>query len=111
MLPLWPRARSRPSRPTCPSPTSSTASPRAAPGAVEVVSYGLIGYRIGKPRACRMYVSGWKDHGAVYLVPRDEALEAELAPYRHGKGTLWFPLDEPLPRDLLLRTAAFMTRP
>ncbi len=58
-----------------------------------------------------MYVSGWKDHGAVYLVPRDEALEAELAPYRHGKGTLWFPLDEPLPRDLLLRTAAFMTRP
>lgn len=81
-----------------------------APDAVEVVSYGLIGYRIGKPRACRMYVSGWKDHAAVYPVPTDEALGAELEPYRHGKGTLWFPLDETLPRDLLLRTAAFMTR-
>lgn len=82
-----------------------------APDAVEVVSYGLIGYRIGNCKACRIYVSGWKDHGAVYPVPHDDGLEAELEPYRHGKGALWFPLDEPLPRDLLVRTAAFMMRP
>lgn len=82
-----------------------------APDAVEVVSYGLIGYRVGSRKACRIYVSGWKDHAAVYPLPHDANLEAERAPYRHGRGALWFPLDEPLPRDLLLRTAVFMTRP
>lgn len=73
------------------------------PGAREVYSYGIIGYKIDEKRA-RVYVSGWKDHVAVYPVPKDSALQQELAPYTKGKGTLWFGLNTPLPYDLLVRT-------
>lgn len=73
------------------------------PDAVETVSYGILGYRVGRGRA-KAYVSGWKDHVALYPVPADADLEAELDRFRHGKGTLWFVLDAPLPRDLIRRT-------
>ncbi len=72
------------------------------PKANEVVSYGIIGYKIDNKRA-RVFISGWKDHLAIYPVPKDEAMRAELAPYVKGKGTLWFALDQPLPRELIGR--------
>jgi len=73
------------------------------PHAKEVVSYGIIGYKIDDKRA-RVFVSGWKDHVAVYPVPKDKALEQQLKPYIKGKGTLWFDLDQPLPTELLVAT-------
>ncbi len=72
------------------------------PDAKEVLSYGVIGYKVDEKRA-RVFISGWKDHLAIYPVPKDDALEKELAPYRKGKGTLWFALDEPLPIGLIKR--------
>ena len=48
-----------------------------------------------------VFVSGWKDHVAIYPVPKDEALLPKLKPYIKGKGTLWFGLDQPLPNDLI----------
>lgn len=74
------------------------------PDATEDFTYGMIGYRTVPKKRARVYISGWKDHVAMYPVPKDEALEAELQPYRRGKGTLWFPLDQPLPEGLLRRT-------
>jgi uncharacterized protein YdhG (YjbR/CyaY superfamily) len=70
------------------------------PNAKEVFSYGIIGYKIDDKRA-RVFVSGWKDHVAMYPIPKDEALRLELKPYIKGKGTLWFPLDKPLPKELI----------
>ncbi len=70
------------------------------PQAREVVSYGIIGYKLDDKRA-RVFVSGWKDHVAIYPVPAGEALHSQLAPYIRGKGTLWFRLDEPLPTPLI----------
>lgn len=70
------------------------------PGAQEVVSYGIIGYKIDKKRAV-VYVSGWKDHVALYPVPNNPELREELAPYIKGRGTLWFGLDTPLPESLI----------
>ncbi len=78
------------------------------PNASEVVSYGIVGYKIDAKRA-RVFVSGWKDHVAVYPVPKDEALRTELQPYIKGKGTLWFPLDQPLPTELVRRTVVALT--
>lgn len=66
----------------------------------ELVNYGIIGYKIDDKRA-RVFVSGWKDHLAVYPVPKTEALQADLKPFIKGKGTLWFPLDKPLPKALI----------
>lgn len=73
------------------------------PDAEEVLSYGIIGYKIDAKRA-RVYISGWKDHVALYPVPKDAALQKQLAPYIKGKGTLWFSPDEPLPKSLIEST-------
>lgn len=70
------------------------------PDAKEVISYGIIGYKIDNKRA-RVFISGWKDHVAVYPVPKDAKLLQELASYQKGKGTLWFGLDKPLPTQLI----------
>ena len=72
------------------------------PQADEVLSYGIVGYKPVTGRA-RVFVSGWRDHVAMYPIPAQPDLQADLAPYVRGKGTLWFPLDEPLPRSLIVR--------
>ncbi len=73
------------------------------PAAHEVVSYGIVGYKPDPKKRAVVFVSGWKDHVAVYPIPKDEALRKELEPYIKGKGTLWFPLDAKLPKELLQR--------
>lgn len=70
------------------------------PHANEVFSYGIVGYKIDGKRA-RVFISGWKDHLAIYPVPRNEMLQERLKPYVRGKGTLWFKLDQDLPKDLI----------
>lgn len=74
------------------------------PDAHEVMSYGIVGYKPDPKKRAVVFISGWKDHLGVYPIPRDEALRKELAPYTKGKGTLWFMLDAPLPRELIRRT-------
>lgn len=73
------------------------------PTAEECISYGIPAYRLGPTRAV-VFISGWKDHAALYPIPQDATLRGELAPYIKGKGTLWFPLTKPLPKSLIVRT-------
>jgi uncharacterized protein YdhG (YjbR/CyaY superfamily) len=73
------------------------------PNAEEVFSYGIVGYKVDEKRA-RVFISGWKDHVAMYPIPKQESLRTELSPYIKGKGTLWFPLDKPLPKKLIKKT-------
>jgi uncharacterized protein YdhG (YjbR/CyaY superfamily) len=70
------------------------------PHAEEVLSYGIVGYKVDNKRA-RVFISGWKDHVAMYPIPKSNELQAKLAPYIKGKGTLWFNLDKPLPKSLI----------
>lgn len=70
------------------------------PRGEEVLSYGIVGYKVDNKRA-RVFISGWKDHVAVYPVPNVEHLQAKLTPYIKGKGTLWFGLGKPLPEPLI----------
>lgn len=79
----------------------------ALPHAQEVLSYGIVGYKIDDKRA-RVYISGWKDHVAVYPIPKNNELQEKLAPYIKGKGTLWFDLDEPLPRPLIKKAVRYL---
>ena len=57
-----------------------------------------------------LYFSGWKEHVALYPIPPvDDDLAAAIEPYRSGKGTLKFPLNKPIPYDLITRlTQAFV---
>lgn len=78
------------------------------PKAQEVLSYGVVGYKIDEKRA-RVFISGWKDHLAVYPIPQDKELQEKLKPYTKGKGTLWFDLKSPLPADLIKRVIVALT--
>lgn len=73
------------------------------PEAHEAMSYGVIGYKPDIKKRAVVFVSGWKDHVAIYPVPKDETLLPKLKPYIKGKGTLWFGLDQPLPKDLIVQ--------
>ncbi|MCW5718624.1 MAG: DUF1801 domain-containing protein [Bauldia sp.] len=73
----------------------------AAPDAVEAMSYGIATYRLdGHPL---VYFGGWKTYVSVYPLPEPPALEADMAPYRHGAGTVRFPFNAPVPHDLIAR--------
>ena len=81
-----------------------------APNTREVVSYGILGFREDEKRA-RVFISGWKDHVAIYPIPKDETLRKELQPYIKGKGTLWFSNKQPLPDSLIIRTVEALLKP
>jgi len=83
---------------------------KAVPAAVEVVSYQIPAYKLaGRPV---LYMAAWKQHYSLY--PASDALVAafggELKPYRVSKGTLRFPLSEPVPAKLIERVAEFRAR-
>ena len=53
-----------------------------------------------------LHFAGWKRHVGLYPVPvLDEALEAEVQPYRSGKDSVIFLHSRPLPEDLIARVA------
>ena len=77
----------------------------AVPTAVEAISYGIPVLKVDGRYL--VYFAGWKHHISVYPLPEgDETLVEEMAPYVAGKGTLKFPLSEPIPYDLIERVAA-----
>lgn len=80
----------------------------AVPEGVDAISYNIPTLMIGDRRI--VHYAGWKKHVSLYPAPDDLDLQAELAPYAAGKGTLKFPVDEPLPHDLIARVAQRLSR-
>jgi uncharacterized protein YdhG (YjbR/CyaY superfamily) len=77
---------------------------RALPEAGERISYGMPTATLDGRSV--IHYAAWKTHISVYPVPDGDAdFEAEIAPYRSGPGTLRFPLDRPLPYQLIGRVA------
>jgi uncharacterized protein YdhG (YjbR/CyaY superfamily) len=75
----------------------------AAPDAIETISYRMPAFKEGG----RMLVwyAGFRDHCSMFPATDGvrAALGEELSPYLSGKGTIRFPLDEPLPVALVRR--------
>jgi len=72
----------------------------AAPGAEEKISYQIPTFTLNGRRL--VYFAGWKKHISMYPIPSgDEAFQKEIEPYIAGKGTLKFPIDRPLPLQLI----------
>jgi uncharacterized protein YdhG (YjbR/CyaY superfamily) len=78
----------------------------AAPDAEEAISYQIPTFRL-KGRYL-IYFAGFKQHVSVYPAPVGNAAFAEeMAVYGSGKGTARFPLNKPIPFDLITRLVQF----
>lgn len=77
-----------------------------APNAVESISYGMPVYKLnGKPL---VYFAGYKNHIGFYATPTGHAeFVEELSVYKQGKGSVQFPINVPVPYDLIKRIVAF----
>ena len=72
----------------------------AAPDAEETISYKIPAFRLNGE--VLVYFAGWKHHVSLYPVPKgDAAFRRRIDQYRAGKGTLKFPLKQPIPLDLI----------
>lgn len=78
---------------------------RTVPAAEETISYQIPTFNLdGK---YPVYFAGYKNHVSLYPIPSGREILKELAPYKAGKGTVRFPLDEPIPYDLVKKIVAF----
>ncbi len=77
----------------------------AAPDAEECIAYQMPAYKLNGPL---VYFAAYKNHIGFYATPTGhEAFKAELSKYKQGKGSVQFPLDEPMPLDLIERIVKF----
>jgi len=83
---------------------------KAMPDAEEVISYQIPAYKLDGSAV--LYFAGWKEHYSLYPAGRDLvlALRKELAPYELSKGTIRFPLSEPVPVKLIEGVAKFRAK-
>ena len=78
---------------------------KAAPDAKEAISYGIPTYKLN---GNLVHFGGFKDHVSFFPTSSGvSAFKKELSKYRTTKGTIQFPLDKPLPLDLIKRIVAF----
>jgi uncharacterized protein YdhG (YjbR/CyaY superfamily) len=77
----------------------------AAPEATEAISYGMPTFKL---HGNLVHFAAFKNHIGFYPVPSGiEAFKDELAAYKQGKGSVQFPLDRPMPYDLITRIVKF----
>lgn len=72
----------------------------------EKMAYGMPGYKFkGKPL---VYFALYKNHFGFYATPNThEEFKEALKMYKQGKGSVQFPLDSPLPLDLMEQMTRF----
>ena len=76
-----------------------------APGARETISYQMPTFVL---RKTLVHFAAFKSHIGFYPTPSATgAFQEELAPYQGGKGSIRFPLDRPIPYDLIRRIVRF----
>lgn len=81
---------------------------KAAPTATEAISYQMPTYKLN---GNLVHFAGYEKHIGLYPAPSGiTAFESELAPYRHAKGSVQFPLHEPLPLELITKIVTFRVK-
>jgi len=81
---------------------------QAAPGAEELISYNIPAFKLN---GGLIWYAAWKEHVSLY--PRTSPMEAsikELAEYEGSKGTTKFPLDRPIPFNLITKIVKFRVK-
>jgi uncharacterized protein YdhG (YjbR/CyaY superfamily) len=77
-----------------------------APLAIESVAYGMPAYKLNKKPL--VYFAGYAKHIGFYATPNGhQAFESQLVIYKKGKGSVQFPINQPLPLDLIAQMVRF----
>lgn len=78
---------------------------KAAPEATEKISYGMPTFYLN---GNLIHFAGYKNHIGLYPAPQGiEAFKEELSAYKGAKGSVQFPLDKPMPLDLIARITRY----
>lgn len=78
----------------------------AAPNLEEGISYGMPAYKYKKKLF--VYFAGYKKHIGLYATPNThEAFKEKLSSYKQGKGSVQFPLSQPIPFELIQEMIVF----
>ena len=78
---------------------------QAAPDAKEAIKYGMPTFVLN---GNLVHFAAYKNHIGFYPAPTGiDAFIEELAQYRTGKGTIQFPVDKPIPYDLITKVVKF----
>lgn len=77
-----------------------------SPDATETISYAIPTFDLHGKHL--VHFAGYEHHVGLYPAPSGMVeFQADLAPYKQGKGSVQFPLDKPLPTDLIRRIVEF----
>lgn len=77
-----------------------------APNAVELFAYGMPAYKLNKKPL--VYFAAFKNHIGFYATPTGHSeFKDELSSYKQGKGSVQFPLDQPIPYKLIEKIVKF----
>ena len=80
----------------------------AAPDAEEAIKYGMPTMVLN---GNMLSYAAYREHVAIYPAPAgNTAFQRALAPYRSGKQTVRFPLDQPIPYDLITKLLEFRVK-
>ena len=75
------------------------------PEATEAISYQMPTFKL---HGNLVHFGAFKSHIGFYPVPSGiEAFQEELAAYKQGRGSVQFPLDRPMPYDLIRRIVEY----
>ena len=81
----------------------------AAPDAEEVIRYQMPTFRLAGKNL--VHFAAFQHHIGFYPIPSGiAAFKKELSPYKQGKGSVQFPLDEPVPYELVKKIVAFRVK-
>jgi uncharacterized protein YdhG (YjbR/CyaY superfamily) len=82
---------------------------KAAPDAVEAISYQMPTFKLNGKNL--VHFAAFQNHIGFYPIPSGiEAFKKELSPYKQGKGSVQFPLDEPIPYDLVEKIVKYRVK-
>ena len=81
---------------------------KAAPDAKEKISYSMPAF---DQNGIVVYFAAFQKHIGLYALPSShEVFREELSKYKSGKGSVQFPLNEPMPFDLITRIVRFRVK-
>lgn len=81
---------------------------KAAPGAEETISYAIPTFKLN---GNLVHFAAFKNHIGFYPTPAGiEAFKKELSGYESAKGSVQFPMDQPLPLSLISNIVKFRVK-